>query len=1748
MKPYSPVVFVVLLVCIALAETRRGYLLTAPKVLQTGSEETVCVSFHDLDTDVDLALSLLHEKSEEILASQRESFPNGDGRCFQFMIPDVTSAIDKAVLHVNGSSMNYSFEESTLIGLKRTSLLTFIQTDKPVYKPGQTVKFRILRVDQDLKPKLDHVDEVWIENPAGTRIMQWKPVVTQQGLADLQMALSTEPVLGSWKISAKFGEDIETLQFKVDEYVLPKYEVLVKMPSYVMVNAEKIEGEICAKYTYGKPVSGHMAALVCVKQPYHGSRRRPCAVIKKKEIDGCSSFSVNSREVQLSSDRYSLWGATVAVTASVEEDGTGVVQNGTSDHTKVEQRALKINLEDYSKKYFKPGIKYHGKCSVTRPDGQPAAQETIQLSVHNYATQVQFKRNYTTDDNGEFSYVLPKMGNKVTSFSIRAVAPFHQSQNVHRSGLYYPHEPRGYHFVKKWFSPSGSFLQISPIEETLDCDRNMQVKVQYTTDASSDFKVFYQVISRGNIVWTGHKRSIFQHEGQGKSPEEFQENSEEISDEDLEGEELDIDVEPRKKLDAFRARRSTKHKQGRKRKVLSHLAEFHIDVPVTAKMAPAARLLVYYIRADGETVADSVEFQVSKCFNNSVSLDFSDEQVRPGGSVTLELTAATGSLCAVGIVDKSALLLESSNQLSAEKIFGVLQSFQLQYNQPYLGPDTYCQDQLHIEGKAKEDEGNKRNPRPIPARGRQRRPRRHRSKRMIMPDQYYSDFYDSRDAFKDHRVVTLSDLVIDTRPCRKQEIYLRRSRVQFHPAPGAARPAMASSIDVLKENVNGDKTSPGKGAVDIRTYFPETWLWDLYPIQDSGELEVEQTIPHTITKWVGNAFCTSSEAGLGVADTATVTAFQPFFASFNLPYSVIRGEKVPVVVSVFNYLSECLVVQLVLKKEPGYKIFGERNAELCVCGSQSKTHTFHIMPRLLGDVNITVKAESAENTGVCGNDLIMSNMVGVRDAVTRKLRIEPEGHEEEYTFSSYDCIQDGKTTEYTVKMPLPEDLVPDSARGFVSVIGDVMGPALGGLDSLLRLPSGCGEQNMLKFAPNIYILRYLDSTQQTSAAIRAKAVSFMNTGYQRELTYKHADGSYSAFGEKDEEGSTWLTAFVLKSFAQAQPYIYIDEKEINASIQWFRLKQLENGCFPHIGMVHHQEMKGGLAGDSDSFAPLTAYVLAALLEAGIPSTDPLVADAMLCLESQNIEDIDVYTTALMAYAYTLYDSGSAERADIMDKLNTMASHSGGTTHWEKPTPPSPTPGEDGWFVSPYYQAPSADVEMSAYALMGHIHSGETDSITDALPIVQWLSKQRNGNGGFSSTQDTVVALQALAEFASRAYSGNGKGINASIEIISNIDSLSEEYIVMPDNSLLLQKTPVDVPNELFVKLNGAGCLLIQASVKYNIFNVSQVDTPAFLIKADVRRVKTHRDHCRYRRLDICTKYNKDGQVTNMAVVVVKMVSGWIPVKESIKELEKQNDNSLKRVEVDHNKVNFYFDELDSSYQCINMEIEQDIEVSQAKPAAVQVYDYYQQEIASMVEYRIHPYCGTKEELPFLTPEEYDAVPDNPDEISQKRVPVKFPFGDLKSGLAGLRGESPVNSDGVQVVLEEPPCPNCLMDIPGDLIETFCASKYAYKVELRKKGAIMKFITDIRPKKGKKVLNLFVDRHLPEGCQCDVLQTTSKRTYALILSEEESVEKQKGNKGTLPLTSAVTIIKMNDKKHLKELEKQLNRARKRTCSS
>lgn len=69
-------------------------------------------------------------------------------------------------------------------------------------------------------------------------------------------------------------------------------------------------------------------------------------------------------------------------------------------------------------------------------------------------------------------------------------------------------------------------------------------------------------------------------------------------------------------------------------------------------------------------------------------------------------------------------------------------------------------------------------------------------------------------------------------------------------------------------------------------------------------------------------------------------------------------------------------------------------------------------------------------------------------------------------------------------------------------------------------------------------------------------------GYQQQLKFMHKDGSYSAFGEADDAGSTWLSAFVFKTLQQALDFTFIDRKQIQIKTWEFLINQQgADGCF-----------------------------------------------------------------------------------------------------------------------------------------------------------------------------------------------------------------------------------------------------------------------------------------------------------------------------------------------------------------------------------------------------------------------------------------------------------------------------------------------------------------------------------------------------------------------------------------------------------
>ncbi|XP_029809142.1 pregnancy zone protein isoform X2 [Suricata suricatta] len=1134
--------------------------------------------------------------------------------------------------------------------------------------------------------------------------------------------------------------------------------------------------------------------------------------------NGCITQRVNTNVLQIKNMGFEM---KLRVEAKIREEGTGVVLtgNGTSEITNTVTRLRFVKVDSH----FRRGIPFFGQVLLVDGKDVPIPNKLIFIS----ASEANYLYNATTNEQGLVQFSINTtniLANKIS------VVAFHEQNNFCLNYVWVREEHQGAeHIARHAFSLSGNYVHLEPMAGTLPCGQTQIIKAYYILNGQAmgepkELIFYYLFMAKGNIIRSGTHA---------------------------------VPVEPGERKGSFS---------------LSFLVESDI--------APIARLFIFTILPDGETIGDSESFEIENCLANKVDLSFRPAQSLPASHAHLRLSASPQSLCALHAVDQSVVLVRPEAELSPASVYNLLTMKDL------TGfPENLDQ---------KEEEHASCNHPYIIHKG-----------AIYIPLANY-DEEDMYNFLKGMGLKVFTNSKIRKPPsCPMIRPPAGAERQIIYGAGMAASPysPQFDSHNIMPIN---NMQNPELISEMIRTYFPETWIWELVVVDSSGVAEVEVTVPDTITEWKAGALCLSNDTGLGLSLPASLRTFRPFFVELTMPYSVIRGEAFTLKATVLNYLPKCIQVSVQLKASPAFlQSQNEKGKEsYCICVNERQTLSWTITPKTLGTLSFSVSAEAVQSLELCGNEVAEVPETGRKDTVIKTLLVEPEGIEQEKTFNSMICVSGTETSE-KLSLKLPPNVVKESARASFSVLGDILGSAMQNIQNLLQMPYGCGEQNMVLFAPNIYVLNYLNETQQLTAELKSKALGYLISGYQRQLNYKHQDGSYSPFGEQygRSQGNTWLTAFVLKTFSQARTYIFIDEAHITQALTWLSQRQKEDGCFRSSGSLFNNAIKGGVEDE----VTLSAYVTVALLEIPLPVTHPVIRNALFCLESawntakEGTHGNHSYTKALLAYAFALVGNQDKKR-EILNSLNEEAVNEDNSVHWEQPQKPRAP-------VEHFYQprAPSAEVEMTSYVLLAYLTAQPaptSEELTSATHIVRWLIKQQNAYGGFSSTQDTVVALHALSRYEAATFTRTEKAAQVTIQ---NSQTFSMNFQVDKNNFLLLHQISLpELPGEYAITVTGERCVYLQTSMKYNILPEKE-DSPFNLkVQTAPHTCEGPKAHTSF-QISLNVSYTGSRPVSNMVIVDVKMVSGFIPLKPTIKMLERSSH--VSRTEVSNNHVLIYVEQV-----------------------------------------------------------------------------------------------------------------------------------------------------------------------------------------------------------------------------------------------
>ena len=1356
-----------------------SYLAVAPAVLRAGQTENISVSLFDGAEPAQGAVQLTLMQ-DGVPVAQTTEFVQGVASV-PLTVPALPAG-DYDLHIVSSGDDGTQFEDTSSVSVQNPTIL-FLQTDKPIYRPGQQIHMRVLRLDPDLKPSPGPVT-VEIQDAKGIKVYRQETEADEFGMANVDLPLSTEPNLGVWNITASSGEQITQQDVRVEEYVLPKYEITLDLPRSWVLASDPVVGTVSAEYSFGKPVRGEVEIIA---SRYVGVWER--YAVFTDGIDGSVSFELPP--VQYVAGVPAAGGqGNLQLDITVREPSTGYLERTTELLTVAE---TPVNLQWIPESgAFKPGLPFSLLIVAETPDNRPVNSDvsvTLRYFDQNFNRITQESFDVTASDGKTLVEIEPP--DDAVTLTISASSP-----NAN-AALTLPAS----------YSPTGNFIHV---EQTGDARLDVGQPASFFVHSTSEARNFYyEVVSRGRVVFS------------------------------------DVSLSP------------------------------DISIDLTPDMSPSSRLLVYQILPDNEVAADFIPFSVSASYPMPVDVDFSVAEARPGDRVDIQLNTQGPAKVGVVAVDRSVFIL-AENRLNLQQVFAELE-------------------RLYLQPRVEVHHANR--PRDAKTRG-------------------------SSEAFTEAGLVVMTDKnVPDGIEYGRRETWWIRWLFGSLVGVGGVFAVGSIGAGVMEFRRGGRKiryalfglalllgvglvvgcggyeqadTLLGESAVHldsvgaaspgdladvqrVRQYFPETWLWTDVMTDASGQATLPVEAPDSITTWMLRAVAMSPEHGLGVAETE-LTVFQPFFLQVDLPYSAIRGEEFPVKVALYNYLETPQDFFVELDQSEDYELQGERTQVVAVAPNEVGGVEFNIRLTQLGSLPIKVSARSSDSA----------------DAVIETLLVEPEGVARESVDNA--ILTGGDRRDFQIIAP--PDAIPGSDRAYVVLTGSYLSQTLEGLENLLQMPYGCGEQNMILFAPNIFVARYLQQTGQLKPEVLATAEHFMTTGYQRELTYRRNDGSFSAFGQSDSEGSLWLTAFVLKSFAQADGLIYIDTAVVDEAMQWILSHQRENGSFEPVGFVHNRDLLGGLQGNT----ALTAYIAIALREAGDTRQS---ANALRYLEGQLPGIDDSYTMAIVAYALAL---GNSPRAgDAYQQLMSMATSDTNGLYWQH----------------------SAAVETTGYATMALLENGDLISASNAA---RWLVSQRNAFGGYSSTQDTVVGLQALIQFAAQSKFD----VDMTIELSAG--DWNHRVVVDESNADIVQILELPRGTDLRVATAGTGQVVAQVVHRFNLPEVQTSSPEMFHVD-----VTYSADHV---QVDDIIEITADlafvpttSLDAGMIVLDVAVPTGFAAEVDSVRQLV-QAYPRVKRYEIAGRKVILYIEDLNAGHGMqlrFNARAQHPV---RAQPVTSEAYSYY----------------------------------------------------------------------------------------------------------------------------------------------------------------------------------------------------------------
>ncbi|XP_076370636.1 CD109 antigen-like isoform X2 [Tachypleus tridentatus] len=1460
------------------------YFILASKLVRPGQLYQLAVTIYKATVPITVQ-ACIQRDGVELVSTTKEYTANVPDSLLLKVPPTSLPGVYKLRVegNMNGVLGGTAFVNETLLEFSQRSMTIFVQTDSPIYRQKQTVYFRTIPITTDLKAFSDAVD-VYMLDPRGTIMKKWLSRQTNLGAVSLEYELSEQLVFGTWTIRVVAQGQVEEKTFLVEEYYQSQYEVSVTMPAFFMDTNDYIHGHVIANYTGGSPVFGNLT-LTAKVEPLEKDTNNFQNLLHPSQLQQVFHTFKGSTFYRFNMREVNqllskLETPKVLVTACVGEPLLDRVECGFAE-TVVFNSSIKLKFLGSYPQVFKPAMPFKAYLAVSYRDGSELPPWRLSSQKLNIMSTL-------TINNGGSQKLDIK--HELVSSVRPGVWELEVDLRTELRGKTLLNSIKSLRLEASYKDETGEMAKANLLVYGSYCptDRHLQVVTSTKHPKVGEFIILHVRADYfvGNFSYVVISKGTILLAGQEE--------------------------------------------------MTSSIKTF--AVALSPEMAPTATIVIYHVARRGVVVADSLTYPVDGFSRNNFTVSLTKTNTT-SESVEVTVSGHPGTYVGMAAVDQILYKMQTDGELNHGDVLYKMTTFDESANGTLMHV-------LHS--------------------------------RQGEPDEIIQ-FPASTYGIDTNRIIEFAKLVVFTDAnITKQPDQCNISR-GFVPCMNGMCYPIRKRCDGQWDCKDGSDESgcPPKDEFNLQHYrlnrfsrqeqlYKNSWLWRDIIIGPEGYQTFHVPLSNVPTNWVVTAFGMSKDTGFGILSPALqFSTVKSVFINVEMPRICKEGEQIGIRVTVFNYKSLDIEVFVSVAKSQDYNFVNiesnslqrEQEHRLMISSGRSEVVYMPIVPARLGNFNVTIMAKTE----------------GFKELIRRSLYVESDGIPQPRHISLLlDLTQGAYLIKYLdtniSRFPfLPGQnkqlYVPGSNKIKLTVSGDVIGPTFLTVPinttTLLQTPCDGGEQNMFNFAVNLYTLLYLRQTGQKTPEIEKKSLHYLNLGYQHQLSYQNDDGSFGMF--QNSKSSVWLTAFCVQVFHKASldewtNFLYIDPTVIAKAVKWLLNYQLPDGAFTEANFFPYDRKMKQNTGRLDDIPnhgkiALTAHVLITLLEVkdlggelgARTSTSRTAAQRYLERTLHIVKNYeDPFDLAIVTYALTLSDSNAGGEA--FNLLDWRMRESSGMKYWarEPVRPPRTIIINNRPYLLPKlpHKYEASNVQTTAYGLLVHV----AREAVIQKDIVRWLVAQRLHDGGWSSTQDTLLAYQSLIEYTVHSRPRDATDMTLNIEALSNPSYVWQLHI-KDDNLSKLQNIEIlNAYGAIIVKAQGSGLAIVQLSGEYN------VDQPQLLIPPPLKAfslwVRGHffgRNHS-HMTFQSCQSWtNQDeSHASGLAVLQIDIPTGYgIHQRELDNYVQTGLVKNLRHAKTKDRRVIFYFEYLDSYETCVSFTVQRWYPVANmTRYLEVKIFDYY----------------------------------------------------------------------------------------------------------------------------------------------------------------------------------------------------------------